>query len=122
MNNNTDILSEALRLLTNGWTQGEFAIDAEGNRIDKWWDSDACTCFCLAGALDRATFSVTKGERTASSWSIENFVEMAIKERDNNFRGSYIGWNDASERTIGEVLEVVERAVELSKADSVQTN
>jgi hypothetical protein len=58
-----DVLTEAKRLITKGWTRDIYAADAEGDPIP-WDDPKACH-FCASGAVYRAIRNLTGKTMTA---------------------------------------------------------
>lgn len=107
------VLREARKLLECGWCQGALARNAE-NEKGLLCDSSACS-WCVAGALKAAAMALTGlGDR---------WVRLGAKDRARRLLRSVIGlksitqWNDDRERTQAEVLEAVDRAVELGEQE-----
>lgn len=86
------------------WTQHYLTRNSMGH------DTGLCFsqahCFCLMGAILYVYGNFTTVMREA-----ENRLLDALGERYPSFRGlSYVAWNDAPERTIQEVQEIVKIA------------
>jgi hypothetical protein len=105
MKTTLQILEESLVLVTDGWTQGEWAKDANGKGLV--YDNPKATCFCAEGAILRS------GASEDSSIPQEDAQER-LKEAIVSTE-SIADWNDAPERTQEEVIVAFSRAIELEK-------
>lgn len=92
------IAARALIDTPEKWVKGAFALH-----------TDHGTCYCLAGALLKATPGDIFNEDFAAAGTV---LKKAINSPSADFRLHL--WNDAPERTHSEVLAVVDRAIELS--------
>ena len=112
-----------------GWTQGAWARDGEGNALEIE-DSTSTSCCCLGGAIQIASAEVLKSETMLGNDACETMAQecgfamcemMAqeyafamsdagwelkldtVEDRDRQWMGVVVGWNDAKERTVTEV-------------------
>jgi hypothetical protein len=107
------LLTEARGLLLNGWSQGAQARDDAGRVVPAW--SEDATSWSLLGAL-------------LASWQIHDmaleadFVAHSVDARALGDATAALGdatgtaaldlWNDAPDRTVGDVVDAVNRALE----------
>jgi hypothetical protein len=104
-----DILKTAKNLIaTKGHTKGEFARDAKG----EWamYDGPDAACFCALGAIRAACPVLTDAREEANSY-LEEVVDL------RNFSNHIPTWNDAPERTAGEVIHAFSLAIQLAEKD-----
>lgn len=93
-------LTAVRKLIEQGWTQGHYARNAEGDVADLM-DNDACT-FCLRGAIYRVT-GYDEGKYLP--------IIQLLNSRVYSFPG-IINWNDAPGRTKAEVLDLIDETLE----------
>jgi len=105
MSNSTiEILEEARRLIALGWTQNEMARNAEGEAV--LFTSDEASCFCIYGAICRATFQRDGG------------IDGACEVYNSTLGGavsSPIFWNDRLGRTQEEVVKYLDKLIQEKK-------
>lgn len=100
-----DVLIEAINLLeTKGWTQHEFARDANG--VDVGSLSKSAACFCTIGAINAAQHSLTRKVNP----SLREDAKRAVRDV---IQGGIAMWNDTKGRTKDEVIEVLKQAAEI---------
>lgn len=94
--------------LEQGWTQGWFARDVNGDIT--WPRAENATCWCVYGACSVVT----------DAFAHENNVRDAIERALLGMTGSRLVdcWNDAPGRTQAEVLALVDRAIELASKET----
>jgi hypothetical protein len=117
----TNTLKIARDIIDGGWTQGVFARNAEGtDESTNWLSGINCTCYCLAGAIDRAAVIVSC-ESYPGSGAIATkataIVNRVLREQ-RLFWGSEITWNDQPGRHVDEVLDLLDDAISLSEKES----
>jgi hypothetical protein len=106
-----ELLLEAAELVSRGWVQGVDAIDANGGAVEPWDESAAA--WSLLGAL------VASLERRPAPGGLPAVGELAgactalVPYVDHDVLST---WNDAPERTQGEVLAAL-RAAAADAAD-----
>lgn len=76
-------------------------------------------CFCLNGALIKASYELRAHEIQSTPFTVAPFVDAQHILDSLTPEGWYIGWNDAPERTHGEVLELLDRAIDKAGQDEV---
>lgn len=91
-------LRRTRKLLTprEAWTQGDLALDADGNSVSP--DDDRACSWCLLGAT----------EHVAINYHLSLSADIAL--------GATLGadvdeWNDAPERKHAEVLDLIDRTI-----------
>ena len=94
--------ARALIATPGTWTQGEFARDANGERVS--WRSPQAEQFCVWGALNRAAYDMT-GDRRRSV-SLADHAARALRQGVTSLSGT----NDQG--THAEVLAVFDRYLE----------
>lgn len=102
------VLEKAKELLvTKGWTQGQYAKDANGNKTDLY-DSSACS-FCSTGALMVAI--------PFGAWGLyDSAITCLSKAADiGSSAASIERWNDAVERTREDVLLAFDKAIAIAE-------
>lgn len=97
-----DKLREARALIERGWTQGAFARNGSGHAVT--YESGDASCFCVAGALLRATNGFSEFERAVAA--LHAVTRKAIHK-----------WNDAPRRTKAEVVAALDKAIQLADAE-----
>ncbi len=78
------------------WTKREFARDKFGDRI--YPGSDYATCFCIRGGIDRVC-----GD---DFYKADKMLNKLLSMID----GPLTKWNDAPERTVEDVRDLVKKA------------
>jgi hypothetical protein len=76
------------------WTQGAYALNAEGHSVSAK-SKDACR-WCLSGAISSASYNI---------WETARFLHFFIG-------WGLIDWNDAPERTFEDVIALLDKAIE----------
>lgn len=102
-----DLLLGATRLIALGWVQGVDAIDAAGSPVEPWDDTAVAWSLlgALVAALERRTPSGQPppvSELAAACSALVDYVNHDILST----------WNDARERTQGQVLAALHAAAE----------
>lgn len=98
------VLNRAAELVERGWVQCVSALDWDGRAVSPL--DPAAVCFCLSGAVTRATCDVARG-----SFGVElNAREVIAKTLPPPYR-RLPGFNDASGRTKADVIAVLRLAV-----------
>jgi len=94
--NVAQVLTEARKLIAQGWTQGEYKRVVNG-----------VECWCISGAIRQAA---PYNNSTGSE-----FVALLRALRDDDFylssSSNLTEWNDAPCRTQEEVLALIDRAI-----------
>jgi hypothetical protein len=106
----TGLLQQARQLVERGWTQHADARAAD-NSVVRPWD-DRATTWSLLGSLVAAVerIAATDGEHTA----IPELARTCILLADLLDTDSLEHWNDASERTGGDVIAALDNATALA--------
>lgn len=116
MTTTTEYLKTAKQLLIDkGWIKGDYARDADGNRVPAV--SSSATCYCILGALKAASHSVD--DHTGAMAPLRCSIVNAINGmRKTNFGADYgiHPWNDDPARTKEEVLAVFDAAIATEEA------
>jgi hypothetical protein len=108
-----EILAEARALLVRGWCQREAALDEDGAPVDP--SSLPARRWSVAGALLAVSEEWRSAQKPAALVS-RDFAEAGLALRAAV--GDIVPWNDAPERTHGEVLAALDRAIELLRASA----
>jgi hypothetical protein len=87
-------LERAAVIVERGWTQGTFARNEAGERVDMW--TKEATCFCVSAALQKVD-----GRNRSDAWN--RFDGYA---RKRGFR-HMADFNDAPGRTQAEVAQAL---------------
>ncbi len=97
--NAMEMLVATRKLLTEkGWTQGNFAVDANGRNVSSY--SDKAAGYCLVGAM-----------RSLKEEHAELDARILIKKVIGNQMLSI--FNDKYCKSVHDVLDVLDRAIEL---------
>lgn len=99
------LLTRARNYLRRGWTQGPFAVDAQGRSVDPS-DSKACR-FCAMGAMIRAGNSLD---------ATEHVVGEAYDKLHAAAGRHFVYFNETPGRTKREVVAMFGRAIAGRKA------
>lgn len=101
-----EILEKTRDLLSDpvSWTQHTWARNERGELTD-YRGADACK-FCIGGAFFRTA------EGSERSVRIRAWDHVMVATYSNTFI-----WNDAPERTHAEVLEALDKAIELARSE-----
>lgn len=92
-----EILNAAADLCERGWTQGDFAVNADG-RVSAPWDKSA-VAWCVIGAVRSCT---------KDAWDVTNAIALL-----HGYVGQNVSaWNDTPGRTQAEVVETLRKAAE----------
>lgn len=94
------ILERALQFIVGGWTQGCLARTSWRGRQVEVYGAEA-RCFCLDGALQRASCELVGKPRGSGYMLAALTVEGLL---DGEWSTS---WNDAPERTKGQVVDLL---------------
>lgn len=101
-----EVLRKARELVAAGWTQGHYALDADGKVTE---DSSPTACkFCMAGAL----FRVTNSQADEVWREARRALKAAIGD-------TLVSFNDAPKRTQDEVVDAFDRAIAAEEAKAV---
>jgi hypothetical protein len=106
--NALETLTKARELLTarERWTKGHFARTAKDERCQ--YDDPKAACWCLAGAIAR----VIPGKGNESELLYDDVYDILTDAlRAGREEGPFIQWNDRPERTHGDVLALLDRAI-----------
>jgi hypothetical protein len=106
-----EMLAEARALLVRGWCRQEDALDEDGAPVDP--SNPAARRWSVAGAL-LAVWEEWRGAGKPADLVSRDFAEAGLALRAAV--GDIVAWNDAPERTHGEVLAAFDRAIELLRA------
>jgi hypothetical protein len=109
------MLSEARGLLLRGWSRAAQARDRTGSEVPAW--SENARSWSLLGAL-LASWHRQHGETTELDFVAHGFDARALGDAtealgDVTGTASIERWNDDPHRSLAEVIETVDRAVEL---------
>lgn len=109
------ILARAREILDprEAWTKRQSARDATGRVVPA--TGPEATCFCVLGACDRAMKGLGLWGAGLPSNRIWNETVGVLDglTRDDRF-GAIAYWNDAPARTHDDVLELLDRAVQVA--------
>ncbi|WP_419917479.1 DUF6197 family protein [Candidatus Poriferisocius sp.] len=110
------ILADARRRIQRGWTTGAWARDSERRPVDLA-SSEACS-FCLTGAL-KAACELRGPHPQAQSWDavfvLAYYAVYATNPpTDRTPYGGLTGFNDAPGRNKYEVVQALDRAIDLA--------
>jgi hypothetical protein len=86
------VLTEARKLISQGWTQGEYKRVVDG-----------VECWCISGAIHQAA--------SYDKPSVLKFAALFRSLRADDFYLSLIEWNDAPGRTQEDVPALIDRAI-----------
>lgn len=92
-----------------GWNKGQYAADAGGNSVEP--ESELAATFCLEGGVQ----SLTCGQRFKDS--VTTRLEAAIEAKTNGEVYGLIDFNDRTETTLDDVLDVVRTARKAAQSD-----
>lgn len=98
-----EVLRKARELVAKGWTRAGAAVRSDGG--DTTYDSPAAVRFCMVGACWRAGMGTNRGEAAVT------VLAKLLGTWPSNF-------NDAPERTKGQVLAAFDRAIAAAEASS----
>jgi hypothetical protein len=107
------MLTEARGLLVVGWSRDAQARDRAGNAVSAW--SDEARSWSLLGAL-LASWYVLHGavlDVAAHSLDARTLGDATEALGDAIGTADLENWNDEPERTAAEVIEAVDRAIDL---------
>lgn len=108
------VLDYARDLLSkpNGWTQGTYARDANGDDQSHRKTSSDVTCFCSIGAIDVSTPRACRGEHVYYMHKSRAEAMSALRHAISPNSDIPIAvWNDALQRTQKEVVEAFDKAI-----------
>ncbi len=101
--------AKQLILTPTNWTQHYAARDKDNYQVDQY--SEAATCFCSTGAIDRVYFNLTGGE---IYWNLEFDLTSTLRDIvREKFNQSVIQFNDSHSHE--EVLRVFDEAIVVAK-------
>lgn len=103
----SEILSAAADRVAKGWSQGGFARDADGNKLDPIRDKDRAECFCMKGAVYAET----------GQWHMLGAYQYAIAVVPPvRFPTCAVAaFNDEAGRTQAEVVTALRQAAEKAR-------
>lgn len=98
-----ELLVEAKnKILNDGWTQGDYGDTDKG--------------YCAAGAIDAVTSDLLKidaiDEDEATEMFNEGYRVLRDTLKDSGGIANVVGWNDASHRSVNEVLDLFDAAAQ----------
>ncbi len=100
------VLVSAKELIKKGWTQGSGARDAQMHPCNDTHEN--AVCYCALGALNRAEHEA--GKATFNRYEIAyGLLNNEVRKRTK--QGSILAYNDASERTVEDVLSLFDAAI-----------
>jgi hypothetical protein len=106
-----DVLKGAKELVAKGWCQGTRAMDKDGQRVDPK-DPNAVR-WCLLGSV--AAVSPRMVEEIYASVVLQE-VARGMAGRWGLHSLNYISYNDDESRTHEDVLEFLDKAIELAES------
>ena len=90
------VLTEARKLIAQGWTQGEYKRVVDG-----------VECYCLSGAIHQAApYDNPRGLEFAAL-----FLSLRADDFYLSSSSNLTEWNDAPDRTQEDVLALIDRAI-----------
>jgi len=90
------VLTEARKLIAQGWTQGEYKRVVDG-----------VECYCLSGAIHQAApYDNPRGLEFAAL-----FLSLRADDFYLSSSSNLTEWNDAPDRTQEDVLDLIDRAI-----------
>ena len=99
-------------IINKGWTQHALARDINGGRVGVL--STEAVCWCLTGAIN-----VTNSVHNFMFIAIYDALEESIVDLHHIKKTVILTrFNDAENRTLTEVLQVVDHAIELQSAEN----
>lgn len=105
-----EILTKARSLIeTKGHTKGAYARDANGVKLE--WNHPHATCYCLMGAVNCVADNILRRDTAHST------TRRAIHARSGLWQ-TPDEYNDLKETTKQDVLDVLDAAIELAKAEA----
>lgn len=110
-------VAEAARgFIEKGFTKGAFGRDASGKSVPMHQLSETAVCFCTLGAVRAAFRTLTTPKERLSSVSNAFEVVYAVEIALSNALGSealdVAFWNDHSETTQDDVLNLFTKVIE----------
>ena len=106
------ILTEARNLVKQGWTQYQFAVDANGKDVDPT-DCDAVE-FCSLGAILAVTDGVAIIDHTTEEEDPSvHFLNWAVSECSDY--ESIWEFNDSNNVELSDILNVFDQAIYISE-------
>lgn len=109
MNKYVDILQKARGLLVKGWTKGAYARIADNTPVI--FSHSNATCWCMVGALYAANSKFVSNNSTGEFYGLR-YLWAAITLGNES---ELTHWNDTPERTINDVLDVYDKAIQLAE-------
>lgn len=101
----SEVLKRAREKLDAGWTQGAYARDESGKVVD--FVDPLAKSFCLIGAYRSAAVEMLNASKTG--WWQDTEPGRFIVAKIGTESG--VLWNDRSERTKEEVLELLDQTI-----------
>jgi hypothetical protein len=101
--NAIELLQQAKVRIERGWTQGWFARDSNGSRVEI--GSDRATCFCISGAI------YNKGTDILELVKARYFLSRVLPRRFDNI----VEFNDNESTTKEDVINLLDKAIEYGK-------
>lgn len=114
------ILENARDLLArpNGWTQGAYAKDANGEDLSYRRTTGDAACFCSIGAVDVSTRRVCREEHPYYKTKARGEALLALQHTISSKHDIAIAvWNDSLQRTQKEVVEAFDKAIVLCRQE-----
>ena len=109
------VLEGAKALIQLGWNQNAPARNATGKGVS--FEVDEACSWCLTGALARATWDIGMYPHSKSYLvalrALHGTLPFSVSEGVQDFDAADLAvFNDAIDRTVGEVIGVVDLAIE----------
>ena len=104
--NSQKVIRRALELLKKGWTQQEYAKQENGYRSE--WPYRDAVSFCAVGALARASWELEREE------SCHVYTDYSVRQVNKHVPlkfGGLTEYNDNSETTANDIIEVFEACI-----------
>ncbi|MGV2110128.1 DUF6197 family protein [Agrobacterium salinitolerans] len=107
--NTVQILKEARALIADGgkWTQGAFARNSLGEKVDP--SEEGAVCFCAIGALAKAAGANPESELPAENLLVTEMLELDARECIPEFNDSH---------THADVLALFDRAIARAESEA----
>ena len=109
----TALIDQTQERLRQGWTQGYFARNAEGEQ--RGFDAADATCWCLVGATSRAYLDLTKDKtyRESCTWhTLRGRLLEKVREKTGCPTCHIANFNDDASNGLEDVLAVLDEVRE----------
>jgi hypothetical protein len=109
MNKHVMMLEQAKELIKQGWTQHAYARTTDGTSV-VYLDSYA-VCWCMVGALYAVNGKFIDNDTSREYYGLRYLWPAVTLKNEVELTQ----WNDSSERTVDDVLDAYNKAIELAK-------